>query len=94
MFVIDDIADSFDYKNKHAIIQYLQDISEEPRFHQIILAHNFDFFRTIAINFVDRDRCLMANRGSNNIILSKAEGIKNYFIGVWIELASEHRIHS
>jgi hypothetical protein len=37
VFVVDDIADSFDYKNKYAIIQYLQDISETPYFYQIIL---------------------------------------------------------
>lgn len=47
VFVIDDIADSFDYKNKYAIIEYLKDISQEPKFNQIILTHNFDFFRTI-----------------------------------------------
>jgi hypothetical protein len=42
LFVVDDIADSFDYKNKYAIIQYLQDISDGPTFKQIILTHNFD----------------------------------------------------
>jgi len=47
VFVFDDIADSFDYKNKYPIIQYLKEIAEEPYFKQIILAHNFDFFRTI-----------------------------------------------
>ncbi|MBX3332208.1 MAG: hypothetical protein KF722_17535, partial [Nitrospira sp.] len=47
IFVVDDIADSFDYKNKYAIIQYLKDIEQEPHFYQIILTHNFDFFRTI-----------------------------------------------
>lgn len=47
IFVIDDIADSFDYKNKYAIVEYLKDIAQEPNFYQIILTHNFDFFRTI-----------------------------------------------
>lgn len=47
LFIIDDIADSFDYKNKYAIIQYLIDISKESNFYQIILTHNFDFFRTL-----------------------------------------------
>lgn len=47
IFIIDDIADSFDYKNKYAIIEYLKDISKEQNFYQIILTHNFDFFRTI-----------------------------------------------
>lgn len=48
LFIIDDIADSFDYKNKYAIIEYLKDISQEDYFYQIILTHNFDFYRTIS----------------------------------------------
>ncbi|OFY86680.1 MAG: hypothetical protein A3F72_15700 [Bacteroidetes bacterium RIFCSPLOWO2_12_FULL_35_15] len=48
LFVIDDIADSFDYKNKYAIIEYLKDISKENYFKQIILTHNFDFYRTVS----------------------------------------------
>lgn len=48
LFVIDDIADSFDYKNKYAIIEYLKDISQENIFKQIILTHNFDFHRTVS----------------------------------------------
>lgn len=83
LFIIDDVADSFDYKNKHAIIQYLEDISKIEHFSQLILTHNFDFFRTLANNFVHRQRCLMANRTENGIELSQAEGIKNYFIGKW-----------
>jgi hypothetical protein len=47
-FVIDDIADSFDYKNKYAIIEYLKDISSKRFFRQLIFTHNFDFFRTIS----------------------------------------------
>lgn len=85
LFIIDDVADSFDYKNKHAIVQYLEDLNGVTGFHQIVLTHNFDFFRTLANNFVHRDRCLMANRGRSAITLVKAEGIKNYFIGKWKE---------
>jgi hypothetical protein len=48
IFIVDDIADSFDYKNKYAIIEYLKEISEEPIFYQIILTHNFDFHRTVS----------------------------------------------
>jgi len=83
LFVIDDAADSFDYKNKHAIVQYLEDLSDQSYFSQIILTHNFDFFRTLANNFVHRKRCMMANRNGSSIGLSKAEGIKNYFVNIW-----------
>ena len=83
LFIIDDAADSFDYKNKHAIVQYLNDLCATSNFHQIILTHNFDFFRTLANSFVHRDRCLMANRNGSSITLSKADGIKNYFVNIW-----------
>jgi hypothetical protein len=83
LFIIDDVADSFDYKNKHAIVQYLDDLCKTDNFYQIILTHNFDFFRTLANNFVPYGRCLMANRNGNAITLVKADGIKNYFIGKW-----------
>ncbi|MGB4774148.1 MAG: hypothetical protein WBP45_03165, partial [Daejeonella sp.] len=48
IFIVDDIADSFDYKNKYAIIEYLKEISEDPNFFQLILTHNFDFHRTVS----------------------------------------------
>jgi hypothetical protein len=83
VFVIDDIADSFDYKNKYAIIQYLKDIAEEPYFNQIILTHNFDFFRTINSRFVKYSHCLMALRCSDGISLKQAAGIKNIFVNDW-----------
>ncbi len=47
VFVIDDIADSFDYKNKYAIVEYLADILLQGDFRQIILTHNYDFYRTV-----------------------------------------------
>lgn len=47
LFVIDDIAESFDYKNKYAIVEYLSDILQQDNFRQIILTHNYDFYRTI-----------------------------------------------
>ncbi len=81
LFVIDDVADSFDYKNKHAIVQYLRDLCADRGFYQIILTHNFDFFRSLANSFVPYSRCLMASRNGQIITLQKADGIKNYFIG-------------
>jgi hypothetical protein len=47
IFVIDDIADSFDYKNKYAIVEYLNDLHKNSNFYSIILTHNFDFYRII-----------------------------------------------
>lgn len=83
LFIVDDIADSFDYKNKYAIIQYLQDIAEEPLFRQIILTHNFDFFRTLESRFVKYTSCLIALKTSKGISLEQAIGIKNVFVRLW-----------
>lgn len=48
LIIFDDIADSFDYKNKYAIIEYIKDLHESANFKSIILTHNFDFYRTIS----------------------------------------------
>lgn len=47
LFIVDDIADSFDYKNKYSIVEYLKAIAETSYFKVIFLTHNFDFHRTI-----------------------------------------------
>jgi hypothetical protein len=83
LFICDDPADSFDYKNKHAIVQYLEDLTKVDHYHQIILTHNFDLLRTLT-KFVHRDRCLAAIRGNGGAIqLEKLDGISNVFINVW-----------
>lgn len=48
LLIMDDIADSFDYRNKYAIIEYIKDIVDSNLFMPIILTHNFDFYRTVA----------------------------------------------
>lgn len=83
LFVVDDIADSFDYKNKYAIIEYLKEISESEQFHQLILTHNFDFFRTICSRFVPYSNCFMAFKTSGGLKLEAARGIKNIFVNDW-----------
>ncbi|MFS1495001.1 hypothetical protein BCU32_012705 [Vibrio lentus] len=63
LVVIDDIADSFDYKNKYAIVEYLRDIAENENFHLFSLTHNFDFHRIISSRFgIKRSNRLMATR--------------------------------
>jgi hypothetical protein len=44
--VLDDVADSFDYKNKYAIIECLKDFSNKSNIQLVILTHNFDFYRS------------------------------------------------
>jgi hypothetical protein len=83
LVIVDDIADSFDYSNKYAIIQYLKDISEDGLFKLIIMTHNFDFFRTIEGRFVGYPNCLMASKNDNGISLAQATGIRNVFANDW-----------
>ena len=80
LIIVDDIADSFDYQNKYAIIEYLKDIGQSPLFKQIIMTHNFDFFRTLESRFVNYNNCFMATKSSTGITLGKASGIRNIFI--------------
>ncbi|MDT0650835.1 hypothetical protein [Autumnicola edwardsiae] len=73
LLIIDDIADSFDYKNKYAIIQYLSDIQNDSSFKQIVLTHNYDFYRTIQSRLLDgsvkRDCSFMALKNEDEITL-------------------------
>jgi hypothetical protein len=75
-----------DYRNKYAIIQYLKDIATEPTFRQIILTHNFDFFRTIKGRlhpFLRSDHCLMVTKTDTKVSFHKAKGVQNVFIKDW-----------
>ncbi|MDI3546338.1 MAG: hypothetical protein PWP68_1755 [Rikenellaceae bacterium] len=84
LFIIDDIADSFDYKNKYAIIEYLKYMSEIEKFYMIILTHNFDFFRTIrSRGVVPYNQCLIAIKNDEEIRLEEAKYLKNPFVEDW-----------
>ena len=85
LLIIDDIADSFDYKNKYAIIQYLFDLSQEivniwtegdekivKKFNIILLTHNFDFFRNINSRLnVKRNKVLNTIKLDDRLILEE-----------------------
>ncbi|AHH45050.1 AAA family ATPase [Mesomycoplasma bovoculi] len=72
LIIIDDIADSFDYKNKYAIIEYLNEIAEIPGFKLIILTHNFDFYRAINLRLaISKSNMLYAIKQNNKIKLEK-----------------------
>ena len=84
LFVIDDVADSFDYKNKYAIIEYLKYISDIEKFYMIILSHNFDFFRTIQSRGVSTyKQSLIAFKNNSGVKLAPITYLKNPFINDW-----------
>lgn len=81
ILVVDDIADSFDYKNKYAIIEYLKDISHAGIFYCIFLSHNFDFYRSISGRLnLKRDFKLMASKSGRKLTLSKELYQNNPFL--------------
>jgi len=77
LIIFDDIADSFDYKNKYAIIEYLKDIKEESIFRMIILTHNFDFYRTISSR-IDIEN-LMTIKNKDEIDIVRGQYTKDIF---------------
>ena len=48
LLVFDDIVDSFDYRNKYAMVEYMKEMAESGLFKSIILTHNFDFYRLVS----------------------------------------------
>ena len=85
LIILDDIADSFDYKNKYAIIEYIRELNHDPKFRIIVLTHNFDFYRTVSSRVLNNKNMYMATKDVTNrkIILNKGgytKSIINYFI--------------
>ena len=67
LIVTDDIAESFDYKNKYAIIEYLQEMMEAANLKFVVLTHNFDFYRTVALRAKGKVRPAMVQRVNNGL---------------------------
>jgi len=78
--IADDIADSFDYKNKYAIVEYLKEVSELDKFCCVFLTHNFDFHRTISGRLnIDRPYRLFAAKNGRDLSLKEEKYQKNPF---------------
>lgn len=83
LLIVDDIADSFDYKNKYAIIEYLNDILKSGIFRMIILTHNFDFYRTVVNRLgISRKNSFMVYKNDREIKLVQGGYLKDIF-SVW-----------
>jgi ABC-type lipoprotein export system ATPase subunit len=81
LFIVDDIADSFDYKNKYAIIEYFKEICEKPIFKVIFLTHNFDFHRTISGRLgIERENRLVVHKENNSLKLNIEKYQNNPFV--------------
>ena len=86
LIIADDIADSFDYKNKYAIIEYLNDLASTIGIDLLILTHNFDFYRTTKLRLgVVRHNCYIAQRDEEGIIsIAEFKYQKDFFRNVVI----------
>ena len=75
------LADSFDYKNKFAIIEYIKETHLKGDFRTIILTHNFHFYRTIASRLsLNRDVIYMTTKSeSKEITLHKGQYVNDIF---------------
>lgn len=80
LIITDDIADSFDYKNKYAIIEYLADFSKHEGIDLLILTHNFDFYRTVSSRLgVKRENCYIAQKSDTSEIKMEVFRYQNDF---------------
>jgi hypothetical protein len=82
LIIVDDIADSFDYKNKYAIIEYLADISKNQYIDLLILTHNFDFYRTVVSRVgIPREKCYIVQKSENaELEMTNFGYLKDYFL--------------
>lgn len=86
LIVLDDISESFDYRNKYAIIEYISDISEytdangEKLFKVLLMTHNFDFYRTVASRITKRGNSFIAFSNLGEIKFEKGQYTKNIFM--------------
>jgi hypothetical protein len=81
LIIADDIADSFDYKNKYAIIEYLNDISKIDNIDLLVLTHNFDFYRAVMLQVnIVRPNCFIVYKEKNeNLIMSEFKYRNDFF---------------
>lgn len=84
IIVIDDIAESFDYRNKYAIVEYLAELKECKNLILVILTHNFDFYRTISSRLCLNNIFIAIRDEERNITLKDGQYIRDVFKNVLI----------
>lgn len=94
LIIADDIADSFDYKNKYAIIEYLADLSKSNGIDLLTLTHNFDFYRTMKFRLgIVRNNCFIAQKNENAIVsMTVFKYQKDFFKNVIINNIEDGKI--
>lgn len=96
LIIIDDIADSFDYKNKYAIIEYLRDIASYKNknwkilFYLIILTHNFDFYRNVQLRLWAQELSYYIDKENEHLVFN--DKLKDDPIKEWKKQLDEKHI--
>ena len=96
LIIVDDIADSFDYKNKYAIVEYLSDISKSQHIDLLILTHNFDFYRTVVSRVgITREKCYIVQKSENEELEMTNFGyLKDYFLNGIVKTIKDGNINT
>ncbi|ASP28362.1 hypothetical protein SCORR_v1c05900 [Spiroplasma corruscae] len=69
LLILDDLVESFDYKNKHSILKYLFDfIHDNKKNKLIILSHNFDFIRSCQYD-LNKTKTIMVSKNKTTGLL-------------------------
>ena len=90
--VMDDIADSFDYRNKYAIIEYIKDIVDTELFMPVILTHNFDFYRTVAGRVGIKPTSNFVLKSDDEIKLIPGQYFENVFVSWRTNIYTNDRV--
>ena len=86
LMIFDDVADSFDYKNKYAIIEYIKDLLERPNVNAVILTHNFDFYRTVAKRlFLKKSSFIATKCSQGNIEIKQGKYFEDVFKSIFVK---------
>lgn len=93
LLIFDDIADSFDYRNKYAIIEYINDLKESNLFKIIVMTHNFDFYRTLANRLsISRDSIKMIHKDKHRkISFENGQYIKDFIESINKDISNEEK---
>ncbi|KJS21846.1 MAG: hypothetical protein VR72_08605 [Clostridiaceae bacterium BRH_c20a] len=90
--IMDDIADSFDYRNKYAIIEYIKDIVDYDLFMPVILTHNFDFYRTVAGRIEIKPTSHFVLKNNNVVTVIHGQYFENVFDSWRTNIYSNHTV--
>lgn len=79
--ILDDAVDSFDYKNKYGIIDYLCEVANDENMQLIVLTHNFDFYRSSILAF-GKNKCnqYFAYKNDEGIVEFLDTKTSNYYL--------------